>query len=701
MIPRRPPPAEVVRCLGGLRHLNGLRYLISPRLLGGWLAVTLLIATAAAETLNVRHAEENLADAVYHDEFLRDLTSAANLYQEVLNDASATRSERHTAGWRLGRIWRRLNHPAEARARLSSLLNDSELPEDLRQIVERELQLLPRSHPALLMADDSLVYLEVPQPGIFLQRCISLARQSGLERALTTLGPLRFQNLGNIALLGSVDIGSFLNPDWRFELGKLDALGLAWRHFRFKPVGDQLDATSEVVCALHTGGNSDTVDALEKVLQNWISPLTGSGPANLLLPGLNPQLKLARSAGLLVLSSSENEAQATIQRFEKADSSGILASTAAYQQRPDGWPHPDSLFLFVNWPPLLKQVIDSLPAVEARPLQTTVELLGLNTLGPIFGMLQLTSNELMIELDLELTDPLHPLNRMLRTQTLPQDWSQWVPDDAWFAFATTMKPGDERWQLFQEFTGELDQYRSLSPTAKKDEQEPTSFTELWREFEDRTGISIADDLCRDVQTLTVVAQPAGADEDEQWSAPWVFVLEVNEPERWVRQAQIAIGRWNYIDVTEDGLPTTTELTPVGTVTRYSPLMPYLNTGPAWQVRGQRVIFAFGVETLMRYLQSVPSLGGSDHTPDGRRPCKYFRFQVGASLIGAQYLFPLSRNDAGTSSIPSYEIWTQETEQRVQVTFRQRSPHLALRYLADKRFGITPLPPVSGESRSNK
>ena len=123
-----------------------------------------------AETVGLpaRTVAETLAEAVYIDEFLRDPEQAAVGYEQVRDDARASARQRQQAIWRLARCMRRTGRAGGARVLLNNLLLDEGLSEAVRQAAERELTLIPRAEPSRLMPADSLVYVEVPQPGVML-----------------------------------------------------------------------------------------------------------------------------------------------------------------------------------------------------------------------------------------------------------------------------------------------------------------------------------------------------------------------------------------------------------------------------------------------------------------------------------------------------------------------------------------------------
>jgi hypothetical protein len=665
-VPRRRRPADAACLLGGL------------------VASLCLFAAVGADPVSLRRAEVTLSEAVYLDEFLREPARAAELYQIVLSEANATRQERHEAGWRLGRAWRRLNQPAEARTQLGSLLIDPELPEDLRAIVERELHRIPRAEPARLMSSDSLVYLEIPQPGIFLERCLSLVRGAGLERSLSALQPMMLGGVGALPTLGALNVRPFWHPSVRSELSKLDALGIAWRDFRFEPAEEGVLATSEVVCTLHTGGGLDAAETVEMLLGAWLAPQPDGSHAGMLnLTDLNPELRLKVADGLLVVSSDERAGSAALQRYRSNLSGDSLYVTNAYQRRPTGWPHPDGAFVFVNWQPLLGRLFESMPDSNPAALRATAELMGLHTIGPLFGMLTLRDETLTAELMIELNEPQRSLGQALRTPPLPPGWSRWVPDEAWFACVLSVERGDERWRAIESFTGELDEYVGQARGRSDPNVPAATFRGVWSEFQSRTGLSIADDLCAELRTLTVVALPESR--RQSWAAPWVFVLEMERPERWLRQVETALGRWFLPEGNSAVLPTVPVTTPAGEVTHLT--IPGA-AGLAWQVRGSRVVIAFGVESLVRYLQAIPSAGGSDYAPGGRPVCKYYRGQLDASLINMLYPIPLREDDI-QRQLPPLEVWTLESDQRVHFTVRQRDSQAAVRYLAQEWFGLSP------------
>lgn len=537
-----------------------------------------------------------LAEGVYADEFLRDPAGAADWYRRVLDHPQATRTQRQRATWRLARSERRLNHPTEARVLLSTLLLDPELPDDRRRRAEAELALIPRADPARLMSDDTLVYAEVPQPGIFLERVLALLDQARLENWAreAVLAPLR--------RAGVMDLSGFWNEAVRAELSKLDTLGVGWRNFRFTPMdGEQVEALSDVLLVLHTGGSVATAGVLEGVVTGLLSRQIQYERVRFFAPiALDAGPHFAVADGLFVMCAHPGDGVKAVQRYRGELTGDTLQGVSAFRRRPPGWPESDAIFLYVDWAGLVRQVLGSQPADRAAYLTDIADALQLRTLGPIFASAALRDDRLELDVAIESTPAAGPAARVAQTPPLGDGWRRWVPQDAWAALALRAAPGAERWRQLEDFLARIADWGADAPPATT-QPTTTDPRDAFRLFEEATDLSLAEDVFADIDTVVIIGLPPVTNRPSE-PLQWVLVLEVEDAAQWMRRLEIGLSRYLFGELGDKPLPTIPVDTPIGEVSLLA--VPRTRFGLAWQVRDGHILAAFGVGTLVSYVESL-------------------------------------------------------------------------------------------------
>jgi hypothetical protein len=642
------------------------------------------VPLAAAQPTPARErVAARLAEAVYADEFLLEPARASDLYRQILDDPAATRRDRQVAAWRLARAQRRLNRPAAARGQLGALLLDPELPSDLRRRAEQELRLIPRAEPSRLLSAGTLVYLEVPQPGIFVERVLGMLRDADLDRAVgrALFGPLR--RLGPLPRFGMLDIRAIWNPGLREELSKLDALGVGWHDFRFGPSALDAEAASDMVFVLHTGGSDAAAGVLEGLISGLLTPPPQDTSLRLFTAGagLIPGLQTFSTDGLFVMCSESADGVAALQRRGGPPGDDALGATPEFRRRPADWPAPDAAMLFVDWRRLLEQVLLSYGPAEAEQLSRTAELLGLADVGPLFIQAAVRQDRLEAEAVVSVVEPPGTLIQLLQTPPLTEGWQAWIPDAASFALTVNVAPGDQRWRRFEQW---IDALRALGPSPAAQPAEPALLD--WRAqlavFEQQSGISIAEDVCRDLQTLTLVALPSPG---PRTASRWILVAELDEPHAWLRRLEQRLQRWWSGGAASQRLPLSRVATSIGDVTQ----LPVPGTlGLAWQVRGRRIVASIGVDALVQYVAALP--GQATPRPDLGPPqpvSKYLRLRLSRGLArGAGPGAPLG---SGYPPPPPLEAWTFEQSNRTHAVLIQPAATETSRWIATEWFDVMP------------
>jgi len=601
-----------------------------------------------------------LADAVYVDEFLQDTSRAAQQYAAVLAHPDATDGERQQATWRLARCQRRLDRPAEARRLLTTLLLETGLPADVRASAERELTLIPRAAPARLMPPDTLVYLEAPQPGVLLERVVAVLRQAGLDHAAAEIV------LALLPRVGELELRGFWNAAVQTELAKLDALGVGWRDFQFAPGDAGFEAGSELLLVLYTGGSVATAGVLDGVSSSLFAPQLQFGAVRFFAAeGLRHGPHFAVADGLFVMCTNADDGVAAIQRHHGEALPAPLHAGTRFKRRPPGWPPAAAVSFYVDWQALAERMLAAAPVTEHAAHEASADLLGLRRIGPLWAAVTVREDRLVAELVADTDAAGHPLLRLTQTPPLDPRWLRWIPAEAWFAAATAWSPGAERWRNIEAFLTQSAQVTQLSTPPVSTQPAPPDPLAGLRDFEQRAGLRIAEDLAGPVRGAVLIGLPASG--DGRTGLRWALVVAVDQPERWVRQVEQGVGRWLLGDAAGARLPAVATQTPHGSV--YLLSVPGTPFGLAWQIDAGRVIIAPGVDGVTAY-RAAAARGTLEPPSDLAELSKLVVARVPA-LLGAD----------PSSALPPMIVRTYERQERTRVVAEQPALAATLRALA--------------------
>ena len=216
------------------------------------LLLTMLPAAIASQP---KQASVLLQEGLYAEEINGDLEAAIKIYQQVIDDNSAQKNLVAQALYRQGMCYMKLRNDKLAQSDFQRLVADFSDQTSIVEKVRPLLENLTNADPAALMPPDTLLYVEIGNPGKQIQTILNMLKGSPLENPLALIG--RNTGAGPQQEAGAANIVSaLLNPNMIAEFEKIRGMGAGI-------TGIPTDGTPPAIVVLFPGKS----DALKGLLQ--------------------------------------------------------------------------------------------------------------------------------------------------------------------------------------------------------------------------------------------------------------------------------------------------------------------------------------------------------------------------------------------------------------------------------------------------
>ena len=217
-----------------------------------WVSVALLLSLAAGAMAANKSAPVQLREGLYAEEVEGNLDSAIKIYQQVIDDKTASGDQVAQALYRQGMCYMKKKSEAEAKANFARLVAEHGDQTDLVAKVKPLLEELGNADPAGLMPAETLLYVEIGSPGKQIEAILNLLKGTPLENPLAALGNAGGggNSQGPAAILSALT-----NPSMMAEFKKIRGLGVG-----FQQIGDDVP---EAMLVMYPGKS----DALRGILQ--------------------------------------------------------------------------------------------------------------------------------------------------------------------------------------------------------------------------------------------------------------------------------------------------------------------------------------------------------------------------------------------------------------------------------------------------
>ena len=199
--------------------MNGFKKIIIVFLL----AIGMFNCTAQAKSASVL-----LQEGLYAEEVEGDLDAAIKIYEQLITDDSAQRSQVAQALYRQGMCYYKKRDEQQARSVLNKLVAGYSDHADLIEKAKPLLEDLTNADPAALMPPETLVYMELGSPGGQIETILNMLKGTPLENPLAIIsglgsdGPKQMNEWSSPADM----LGALMNPSMIAEFKKIRGVGI-------------------------------------------------------------------------------------------------------------------------------------------------------------------------------------------------------------------------------------------------------------------------------------------------------------------------------------------------------------------------------------------------------------------------------------------------------------------------------------------
>ncbi|MEJ2701838.1 MAG: sugar-binding protein [Sedimentisphaerales bacterium] len=185
------------------------------------LMVVALPTLASSSSSPPRSASALLQEGLYAEEVDGNLDAAIEIYEQVIKDPAAQRSDVAQALYRQGMCYMKKQQDQQAKLVFEKLVTDYS---DQTKVISKAkplLQGLSNADPAALMPPDTLVYVELGSPGKQVETILKMLEGTPIENALAAIGGANEGGPSPVQI-----VASFLIPNMMAEFKKIRAVGL-------------------------------------------------------------------------------------------------------------------------------------------------------------------------------------------------------------------------------------------------------------------------------------------------------------------------------------------------------------------------------------------------------------------------------------------------------------------------------------------
>lgn len=186
--------------------------------------ILLLVGVPLTLAALAKQATVTLQEGLYAEEVEGNLDAAIKIYEKIINDSSAQRSQVAQAMYRQGMCYLKKQQEQEARVVFSKLVTDYSDQTSIISKVKPLLDELGNADPAALMPPNTLIYVEMGSPGKQIETILSTLKGTPFENPLAAIGAN-----GSSSQAGKSPgdiVAGFLNPSMMAEFKKIRGIGV-------------------------------------------------------------------------------------------------------------------------------------------------------------------------------------------------------------------------------------------------------------------------------------------------------------------------------------------------------------------------------------------------------------------------------------------------------------------------------------------
>ncbi len=190
------------------------------------LIVLLLAAVGVALAAGAKSASVLLQEGLYAEQVDGDLDAAIKIFEQVINDSSAQRSQVAQAMYLQGMCYLKKQDEPKAQQIFGRLVADYSDQTKIISKVKPLLEELGDADPAALMPPETLFYMEIGSPGAQIETVLKVLEGTPFENPLAAIGGGNGNWQGPAGGAPGNIVGSLLNPGMMAEFKKIRGLGV-------------------------------------------------------------------------------------------------------------------------------------------------------------------------------------------------------------------------------------------------------------------------------------------------------------------------------------------------------------------------------------------------------------------------------------------------------------------------------------------
>ncbi len=444
-----------------------------------------------------------LQEAEHQARVLGNVDAALSYYQRVLDHEAATASQQAQARAEMTNLLVDLGRIEEARVHADWLAKYApNTPE--AAAARAKLAHLSARDPARLMPAETLVYLELVEPGRQLEQILELFQEAGMEDPLQeVLGDLRGDAVANGAEPRS-PLGMVFNPALLGELKKIEGLAVGLTQID-DPQTTEDDP--EFVSVLLPGQSQAIRGMLQMLLTMGSESVETVGDATVhrMQPKSKESMYAAITPEAILLGTPRALVMDTLDRLAGRTASGEGgAATLADQerfQRQAGARRQDSVILmYADIHGLLTRAKAMIPSHEMHELALLNELADIEAVDDLALRSRLIDGGVAFEMAVSFKAG-HP-NRMyhlMHTPSADRDLMAYVPADALFCGLMTVGDGESKYDALMAFAKKAVEIgRREAP--HEDHEDPEAGV---AELETALGIDLQDEVFANIRSFAL------------------------------------------------------------------------------------------------------------------------------------------------------------------------------------------------------
>lgn len=497
--------------------------------------VLLIPITAWAQ--NSLSPQALLQEAEHQQQILGNADAALRNYEKVIDHSEATRDQMAQARLAMTDILVDLGRIDEARIHADWLTaNMPDSPQANAALAK--LAHLTQRDPAALMPANTLIYMELVQPGRQLEQILEMLQESGLDESLEAL-------MNNMQRTGTRPGGParpsplrmILNPSLLSELKKIE--GLAFGVTKLNDPATRIDDPEFVGILLP--GQSQAVRGMVQMLLTMSSKSVetiGESTLHRLKGNGQHPIFAAITPDAILLGSPRESVTATVDRLNGEDSASSLADQQRFQRQAGARRQDSVILMYADVHKILSNAKDMMETHKAHELALLNELADIEAIDDLSLRSRLMDDGVAFEMAVTFKpDRPNTFYKLIHTPPADRALLNYIPADTLACVLMSLDDGAAKYDALMDFAEKAVEIARRTEPGKDHNDPAEGVTEL----ESALGINLRDDLFANIVSIAAaVTAPgdevlqlaaAGDDPDSAYALSSLLAIRVKSPDQ--------------------------------------------------------------------------------------------------------------------------------------------------------------------------